>query len=392
MGFVVVCLAVRIQALFHLARLKQPLPHEPDVVASPRDWQAALRRALNRPGRRECVRREGAFRAFSGGVDGVEGVFVDCYGSGAVLAVYHGTAPGVFVSREYAQATLEALRPAGVRAVYVKPFARDRSRLGGALPPETFEATPLAGEPLPEALHVSEHAYRLEVRLYDGLSTGLFLDQRENRRWVLEYARRFAADRPANVLNTFAYTCAFSVAAAMGGAITTSVDVSARYIEWGRRNFTLNGLDASLHRWARMDTFEFFQYARRKQLRYDLVILDPPSFGAGNKRRGIRPWSAVDGYATLVREAAELLSPGGIVFASTNTGELCQPGRLRREVVRGLKREPTWLHLPPPPPDFASERGRFAAVAFSPERSRAVAPMRSAQRSLPRPRRQLARG
>src|SRR5205823_5213751 len=81
---------------------------------------------------------------------------------------------------------------------------------------------------------------------------------------------------PPAVLNTFAYTCAFSVAAAAAGASTASVDVSPRYLDWGKRNFTHNGLDPAPHRFARMDTFEFLGYAKRKQLAFDLIILDPP--------------------------------------------------------------------------------------------------------------------
>lgn len=341
-----------------------------DAVAS---WPRALRRAVEQ--RRRAGLAAGAagraYRAFSGAADGVEGVFLDVYGEGAVLMVYEGAAPAGFAaSPAEAAVALEVLRPAGVRAVYVKPFARDRSRLGGALPPVVTDSKPAAGESLPEALLVREDRWSLEVRLYDGLSTGLFLDQRANRRWAAEWvarrARANAAGRTPAVLNTFAYTCAFSVAAATGGAATTSVDVSARYLEWGKRNFAHNGLEPAGHRWARMDTFEFFQYARRKQLRYDLVILDPPSFGSGNKRRGIRPWSAVEGYGRLVHEAATLLVPGGAILASTNTAELCRPGRLRGEIVRALGGEPTWLALPPPPPDFAGESGRFAALAFTP--------------------------
>jgi 23S rRNA (cytosine1962-C5)-methyltransferase len=194
----------------------------------------------------------------------------------------------------------------------------------------------------------------------------VFLDQRENRKWVAEgVVRRAARGRPPAVLNTFAYTCAFSVAAARAGATTASVDVSGRYLDWGKRNFELNGLDPKAHRFARMDTFEFLGYAERKGLRYDLVILDPPSFASGNKKKGIKPWSSTADYARLIHGAAGLLTPGGAIFASTNTAELCRPGRLEREVVKGLGREPRWVTLPPPAADFAGEQERFAALAFT---------------------------
>jgi 23S rRNA (cytosine1962-C5)-methyltransferase len=115
-----------------------------------------------------------------------------------------------------------------------------------------------------------------------------------------------------------------------------------------------------------MGTFEFFAYARRKGLSYDMVILDPPSFGAASKKDGVKAWSSVEGYAGLVREAAELVKPGGLVLASTNTGELCRGGGLglEKQIAKGLGRKPVWVTLPAAPLDFVGERDRFAARAF----------------------------
>lgn len=300
-----------------------------------------------------------AFRIFS--AEGLPGVFVDVYDTGAVLIVYEGKAPRDFDPASASATILEALKDIGVRGVYVKRFVKDRSRLGGELPEDVRDATPAAGEALPEAMIIREHNWKLEVRLYDGLSTGLFLDQRENRRFV----ERFAVSRKsAQVLNTFAYTCAFSIAAAAGGASTTSVDVSPRYLEWGKRNFAHNDLPLDDHRFYKMDTFEFFNYARRKALKYDLIILDPPSFGSGSKRKGIRPWSSLTDYSRLIREASELLRPKGVIFASTNTTELCRPGRLESEIAKGLGHRPRWIDLPEVGEDFAAEQDRFAARAF----------------------------
>jgi 23S rRNA (cytosine1962-C5)-methyltransferase len=347
--------------------------HQPHPTAPARNLPALLARALQARAPLIGRRTTQAIRVFSGSADGLEGVFVDVYGPGAVLIVYQGGAghffeAGVAATGE-ASAVLEALAPLGVKAVYLKPFAKDRSKLGGELPPVVTDPTPAAGETLPEAILIREHDWNLEVRLYDGLSTGLFLDQRENRRfvahWVKDRAR--ASGKPPTVLNTFAYTCAFSVAAATAGAITASVDVSGRYLEWGKRNFQHNNLDPALHRFARMDTFEFFGYAKRKGLTFDMIILDPPSFASGNKKKGIRPWSSVADYARLVGEASALLNPKGVILASTNTQELCRPGRLEREIVKGLGtgRHPRWHRLPDMPLDFARDSERFAARAFS---------------------------
>jgi 23S rRNA (cytosine1962-C5)-methyltransferase len=323
----------------------------------------------------------GACRIFSGEADGMDGVFIDVYQSeqarGAVLIAYEGRVPRGFDAHAEAGIVLRGLRSLDVTAVYVKHFARDRSKLGGELPPEVADPVPAAGDALPEAMLIREHGWTLEVRLYDGLSTGIFLDQRDNRAWVASWvaARRKAFNSTqVSVLNTFAYTCAFSVAAGTAGAATTSVDVSPRYLDWGKRNFAHSGMQAGVddgtHRFARMDTFEFFAYAARKKLTYDLIILDPPSFSAGSKKKGIKAWSSVDDYARLVGEAARLLRPRGAIFASTNTHELCRPGRLEREILTGLESvgyrgKPHGITLPPMPIDFAADRERFAALAFS---------------------------
>ncbi len=309
-------------------------------------------------------RTPAAFRAFGGSADGIDGVFIDVFASGAVLNVYEGRPPRWFRAVENAGYALDVLSEIGVRAIYLKPFAKDRSKLGGELPTCATDPVPAAGEALDEALLIEENGYRLEVRLFDGLSTGLFLDQRANRAWV---AQRVKAGPPPDILNTFAYTCAFSVAAARAGAATTSVDVSGRYLEWGKRNFAHNGLDVSSHRFAKMDTFEFLAYARRKGLSYDLIILDPPSFASGSRKKGIRPWSSTSDYARLVRDSAAVLKPAGTIFASSNTHELCIGDHLKREVAKGIGHDPKWLKLPGMPPDFAGEHGRFAACACVPD-------------------------
>jgi len=351
----------------------------------------ALARAIDRRKQLIDQRRSEAFRVFSGDSEGVPGVFIDVYGPGAAMMVYDGRTPRGFDAVRAAQATLETLKPLGVRAVYIKPFPKDRTKLGGGLPACATDPMPAAGEPLPEVILIREVDWQLEVRLFDGLSTGLFLDQRENRAALAQaIARRMAKAKlaavstshspppttiPPSVLNTFAYTCAFSVATAKAGAATTSVDVSGRYLDWGKRNFVHNGLDPALHRFAKMDTFEFFAYAQRKGLRYDLIILDPPSFASGSKKKGFKTFSSVADYSRLVLQARTLVNPGGAIFASTNTLELCrsirpgQPIGLEREIVKGLGlppgKAPRWLKLPAPPPDCSMERERFAARFFT---------------------------
>lgn len=330
------------------------------LSAAAERFRAAMSRAVGRRARLATSGTTDAWRVFAGAGDGFEGVYVDRYGPGAVMMLYEGTDADSLEQAEAAGVVLGALAPMGVTSVYAKPFARDRSKLGGVHPAAMSDPNPAAGIALPEAVIVQEHGCALEVRLWDGFSTGLFLDQRENRRHLAEVCR---AKPGMRVLNTFAYTCGFSVACARAGAVTASVDVSGRYLEWGKRNFGHNGIDITPHRFAKMDTFEFLDYSARKGLLFDLIILDPPSFASADKRRGVRAWSSVADYARLVHAASQRLDLRGerLVFASTNTLELCRDGRLEREIAKGLAREPRWLELPPSPVDFSVEKGRFAA-------------------------------
>lgn len=299
-----------------------------------------------------------AYRLFDGKADGTVGVYVDRYGPACVLSVYDDARWDEARISGAAQAILDVLTDAGVQAVYVKRFAKDRSRLGGKAPEESTSATPRAGVAQPETLVVEEHGARYETRPYDGFSTGLFLEHREHR-------RALAQSGVTRVLNLFAYTCAFSVPLAAAGADVTNVDVSARYLEWGRRNHALNNLDAVPVHYKRMDAMAYLAYAaRHDDQRFDLIVLDPPTFGTGSARRGVKPWKAATGYPSLLTAAARVLAPGGMIFAATNTRELAADGELRSLVQETLG-SVTWKTLPPWPKDLR-ERERVAAVLFTP--------------------------
>ncbi|MCC7043735.1 MAG: class I SAM-dependent rRNA methyltransferase [Acidobacteria bacterium] len=299
-----------------------------------------------------------AYRLCDGAGDEVPGVYVDRYGPAAVFSVHDDA--GLTRQAVSAAATdvLERLRPSGLEAVYVKPLARDRSRLGGRAPEESYSPSPRAGRPQPDALVVDEHGLRFEVRLYDGFSTGLFLEHRDHRFALARLGR-------ARVLNLFAYTCGFSVPLVAAGAFVTNVDVSARYLDWGRRNHALNGLDGVRVRYARMDAMAYLAYAARHvEERFDLVVLDPPTFGAADRRRGVNSWKATRDYPELLAAAARVLSPGGLIFAATNSRDLAAPGMFRR-MIAGAMGALHWEPLPSWPADVR-ERGRVAAAMFRP--------------------------
>ncbi|MGE3704124.1 MAG: class I SAM-dependent methyltransferase [Vicinamibacterales bacterium] len=324
---------------------------------NPARFQSLLLAALDR---RAALRTPDltAYRIVDGRGDALEGLYLDRYGPATVLNVYDDARLDDAAVTLLAATTLETIGPDGVEAVYVKRFARDRSRLGGLAPEESRSAAPRAGRAQPEAIVVREYGSRFEIRLYDGFSTGLFLEHREHRRALVQ-------PPPRRALNLFAYTCGFAVPLMAAGAHVTNVDVSNRYLSWGRRNLALNGLDPGAARFYRMDALAYLAYAaRHPEERFDLIILDPPTFAAGDPRQRRKPWRASADYPDLVRAAAAVLAPGGAVFAASNARELAEPAALARAIERGLGRTPTWTPLPPWPVDVR-EHGRVAAACFT---------------------------
>lgn len=150
--------------------------------------------------------------------------------------------------------------------------------------------------------------------LNEGLMTGIFLDQKEVRGALID-----GLGLGKTVLNMFSYTGAFSVAAAMGGAIeTTSVDLAKRSLKKTQEQFKVNGLELNAQKIIVMDVFEYFKYAKRKQLTYELIILDPPSF-ARNKKKVFR---VTKDYGELIKDSLAILSNEGTLIASTNAANI----------------------------------------------------------------------
>lgn len=205
---------------------------------------------------------------------------------------------------------------------------------------------------------IRENGVRYEIRFDQGYSVGLFLDQRDNRRRLL--TGHVAAGFPplghgGELLNCFAYTCAFSVCAALGGARTTSLDLSRKYLDWGRRNFALNGLDPARHEFVFGDVFDWMRRWARRGRRFDTVLLDPPTFSRSKEHGDFR---VERDYGDLVGLAASLLHPGGVLFASTNAARLEPESFLDqvRGALTGAGRRIVAAHYVPQPPDFPVSR------------------------------------
>ena len=158
---------------------------------------------------------------------------------------------------------------------------------------------------------VQEYGAFFGVNLEDYLDTGLFLDHRETRRLVAQVAKG------KSLLNLFAYTCSFSVQAAVSGAVfTKSVDMSNTYTAWGRENFELNGFDSVNHPIIRADCLVFLDEEIDSGNRYDLIVIDPPTVSRSKKMQQM--FDVQVDYIFLIDRALQLLNKGGTIFFSTN--------------------------------------------------------------------------
>lgn len=169
-----------------------------------------------------------------------------------------------------------------------------------------------------EAFVVEESGHRFEVDFETYLDTGLFLDHRPARALVAEaVGARIANGNPVNFLNLFAYTGSFSVYAAVAGAgRSTTIDLSNTYQAWTARNFALNGIESPEHRLVRADVLAWLGEAAGRPERFDLIVLDPPSFSNSKKMHGVL--DVQRDHAVMVRSCHALLDRGGELFFSTN--------------------------------------------------------------------------
>ncbi|MEO8445828.1 MAG: class I SAM-dependent methyltransferase, partial [Gammaproteobacteria bacterium] len=251
---------------------------------------------------------------------------------------------------------------AGPAGSTLRLYHKTLSRQVRATAPAAASPLYVSGAEAPERFPVRENGVSYELGFSEGYSVGLFLDQRDNRRRLLtgHVAAGFALELSgAEVLNTFAYTCGFSVCAALGGARTTSLDLSKKYLAWGQRNFVLNGLDPAAHDFIHGDAFDWLRRLARKERRFDAVLLDPPTF---SQSRDSGVFRAGKDYGKLVAAALPVLKPGGVLFASTNAGDVAPEAFLAtiRAAVSACGRTAMTEHYVPQPPDFPVSRAEPA--------------------------------
>ncbi len=164
---------------------------------------------------------------------------------------------------------------------------------------------------------VQEGGLRFLINLSDYLDTGLFLDHRITRSMVRDMVVELGETGPVRVLNLFSYTGSFTVYAAAGGAASTvSVDLSPTYTSWARENLALNGYAGGNHRFEVADVFAFLERERARGARYDLLILDPPTFS--NSKKMSRTLDVQRDHGELLASCGHILRPGGLLLFSTN--------------------------------------------------------------------------
>jgi 23S rRNA (cytosine1962-C5)-methyltransferase len=240
-----------------------------------------------------------AFRVFNGEGDGIGGLTIDHYDNFYVISWY---SEGIYTFKDTVIDVLDDLQE--YKGIYEKKRFDTK---GHYIDDDDF----VKGERGEFPIIVTENGMHFAVYLNDGAMVGIFLDQHDVRKAI--------RDKYANgktVLNTFSYTGAFSVAAALGGAIkTTSVDLAKRSKPKTIEQFSVNGIDYEQQGIIVMDVFDYFNYAKRKGLAFDLVILDPPSF-ARSKKRTFR--TAKD-YPSLLKDTIEITEKNGNIVASANT-------------------------------------------------------------------------
>jgi 23S rRNA (cytosine1962-C5)-methyltransferase len=350
----------------HEISFRHPAANEPVSFTAPIDFMAdthaALRAAIIEPAQTD------ACRVIHGASDGWPGWYVERLGQFLLsqgekplgdeqmeflkLLVANDTPVGVHASACPGSTLKRELQPP---AVYHKILTRRVQRASVA------ETSPrlVLGKAAPEQFVIRENGVKFELSFNEGYSTGLFLDQRDNRRRFLtgHVAPDFhfgIRNSEFGILNCFAYTCGLSICAALAGAKTTSLDLSKKYLEWGKRNFALNGLDPAAHDFIYGDTFDWLRRFAKKGRQFDVVVLDPPTFSRSKEGT----FRAEKDFGKLVAAALPVLKPGGVLFASTNAATSKPEDFLETitSAIRTARRKILKQHYVPQPPDFPITR------------------------------------
>lgn len=305
-----------------------PAPFSTDSVPGGVSLALALRKAFIDP------QETDAYRVFHGLSDGMGGVYLERLGQR--LLVEADEAEISKPVHALAQAFRSELKP---ESIWYKTLLRQPGK------GSTQETSPVclwkkSQETPSTEFEIRENGLRYQLSFAAGYSVGIFLDQRENRRRIL--LKRVAPDFPlfsegpqverAEMLNAFAYTCAFSVCGAWAGFRTTSLDLSRKYLDWGATQMRLNGMDPAEHDFIYGDAFSWCKRLLNKGRTFDLVVLDPPTF---SRSRESGTFKAERDLGRLAAQWVPLLRKRGVMLVSTNCATL-PPADFEEMILKAL--------------------------------------------------------
>jgi 23S rRNA (cytosine1962-C5)-methyltransferase len=206
----------------------------------------------------------------------------------------------------------------------------------------------VAGEPVAAPFEVRENGVKFLIDFAAGYSQGLFLDQRHNRKRVMELMRS-----GKEILNLFAYTCGFSVCAGTRGGHAVSVDLSKPSLEWGKRNFEANQMNPAEHEFIAGEAGDWLKRFGKKNRKFDVIVLDPPTFSRDKNGKVFR---VERDFGTLSGAALKLLRPAGTLLCTTNQRTLSR-GDFSRLILSQAEQPARWkLDYANMPPDFTGEQ------------------------------------
>lgn len=294
-----------------------------------------------------------AFRLIHDEGDGLVGLSVDRYGDYLVASLMDERAA------EHEDRILDALADLGFRGVYVKRRPKQASTLVDTRRDEVAPSDAVRGENAPETFDIIENGLRYDVRLGDGLSTGIFLDQRENRARVRDLASG------ARVLNLFAYTGAFTVSALAGGALETlTIDASkesSKRAEARLRRTLALAEEAPLpleHSVRVGDAFDALVRLAKQGRSFDLVVVDPPTYATTKTSR----WTSGKQWVDLFRSVLRVASPNAVILATSNDRRMNQASfrRFAKQALEAEGRVASRVRDVSPPRDFTAFSGEAA--------------------------------